>query len=65
MGLQHGILGFLNYGPCSGYELTKAFQSSLHFFLACADQSDLSDAEQAGSCGVHHPRNGHPDRKAQ
>ena len=32
MGLQHGILGFLNYGPCSGYELTKAFQSSLHFF---------------------------------
>ena len=25
MSLQHGILGFLNYGSCSGYELTKAF----------------------------------------
>ena len=33
MGLQHGILGFLNYGPCSGYELTKAIHSWLHFFL--------------------------------
>ena len=32
MGLQHGILGFLNYGPCSGYELTKAFHSSVQFF---------------------------------
>ncbi len=32
MGLQHGILGFLNYGPCSGYELAKAFHSSVQFF---------------------------------
>ena len=28
-----GILGFLNYGPCSlAYELTKAFHSSVQFF---------------------------------
>lgn len=32
MSLQHGILGFLNYGPCSGYELAKAFHSSVQFF---------------------------------
>ena len=32
MSLQHGILGFLNCGPCSGYELAKAFHSSVQFF---------------------------------
>lgn len=32
MSLAFGILGFLNYGPMSGYDLTKAFESSLDFF---------------------------------
>ncbi len=32
MSLAFGILGFLNYGPMSGYDLTKAFESSLQFF---------------------------------
>lgn len=32
MSLAFGILGFLNYGPMSGYELVKAFESSLQFF---------------------------------
>ncbi len=32
MSLAFGILGFLNYGPMSGYDLVKAFQSSLAFF---------------------------------
>ncbi len=30
--LKHGILGLLNYGDMSGYEIHKAFQSSLHYF---------------------------------
>lgn len=32
MSLAFGILGFLNYGPMSGYDLVKAFESSLEFF---------------------------------
>lgn len=32
MSLGCGILGLLNYGPMSGYELAKAFGSSLRFF---------------------------------
>lgn len=32
MSLSHGILGFLTYGGMSGYDLTKAFGSSLDFF---------------------------------
>lgn len=32
MSLAYGILGFLNYGPMSGYDLAKAFESSLDFF---------------------------------
>ena len=32
MSLQHGILGFLSYGTMSGYDLSKAFSSSVRFF---------------------------------
>lgn len=32
MSLAFGILGFLNYAPMSGYDLVKAFESSLDFF---------------------------------
>lgn len=32
MSLAHGILGFLNYGEMSGYDLAKAFDSSVKFF---------------------------------
>lgn len=32
MSLSFGILGFLNYGPMSGYDLVKSFESSLQFF---------------------------------
>lgn len=30
--LKHGILGLLNYGDMSGYEIREAFQSSLNYF---------------------------------
>jgi PadR family transcriptional regulator AphA len=32
MSLKHGILGLLNYGPMTGYDLDKAFKGSLNFF---------------------------------
>ena len=32
MSLPHGILGFLTYGEMSGYDLAKAFGSSVKFF---------------------------------
>ena len=32
MSLAHGILGFLNYGKMSGYDLAKYFNSSVQFF---------------------------------
>lgn len=32
MSLAFGILGFLNLGPMSGYNLVKAFESLLQFF---------------------------------
>ncbi|MDR1688920.1 MAG: PadR family transcriptional regulator [Clostridiales bacterium] len=32
MSLKHGLLGLLNYGSMSGYDLDKAFKDSLSFF---------------------------------
>ncbi|MFT3984972.1 MAG: PadR family transcriptional regulator [Lachnospiraceae bacterium] len=32
MSLKHGLLGLLNYGSMTGYELNKAFKDSLSFF---------------------------------
>jgi len=40
MSLEHAILGFLNYQPLSGYDLKKAFDTSIEHFWA-ADQSQI------------------------
>jgi PadR family transcriptional regulator AphA len=32
LSLKHGLLGLLNNGPMTGYDLDKAFKSSLDFF---------------------------------
>lgn len=32
MSLKHGLLGLLNYGSMTGYELYKVFQDSLNYF---------------------------------
>lgn len=32
MSLKYGLLGLLNYGPMTGYELDKMFKESLNFF---------------------------------
>jgi DNA-binding PadR family transcriptional regulator len=39
MSLRHGILGLLNYGPKSGYDIIKVFNDSLtHFWTAQPSQ---------------------------
>ena len=40
MSLEHAILGFLNYGSFSGYDLKKAFDASVQHFWP-ADQSQI------------------------
>ena len=40
MSLDHAILGFLNYGPLSGYDLKRAFDVSVQHFWP-ADQSQI------------------------
>jgi DNA-binding PadR family transcriptional regulator len=40
MSLDHAILGFLNYGPSSGYGLKKAFDNSVRHFWP-ADQNQI------------------------
>jgi PadR family transcriptional regulator, regulatory protein AphA len=38
--LEHAVLGFLNYGPMSGYDLKKVFDASVRHFWP-ADQSQI------------------------
>ncbi len=40
MSLEYAILGFLNYGPLSGYDLKKVFDNSVQHFWP-ADQSQI------------------------
>lgn len=40
MSLDYAILGFLNYQPCSGYDLKKVFDLSIKHFWT-ADQSQI------------------------
>lgn len=51
MSLKHAILGFLNYGPRTGYELKTIFDTSVQHFWP-ADQSQiyrtLTQLEKAG-----------------
>jgi DNA-binding PadR family transcriptional regulator len=49
--LKHGILGLLNYGPKTGYELMKIFDESLEFFWNAQTSQiyrDLKDLEKKG-----------------
>lgn len=51
MSLAHGILGFLSYGEMTGYDLAKAFGSSLDFFWHAQNSHiylELKKLEQSG-----------------
>jgi DNA-binding PadR family transcriptional regulator len=51
MSLRHGLLGLLNYGKMTGYELDKTFKESLSFFWRGQTSQiyrELSAMEKAG-----------------
>ena len=67
MSLKHAILGFLQYQPFSGYDLKKAFDTSVHHFWP-ADQSQiyrtLAQLADEGWAEVEIvPQEDRPDRK--
>jgi len=67
MSLKHAILGFLNYGPQSGYDLKKAFDNSVQHFWP-ADQSQiyrtLARLVDSGHTEIEVvPQDDRPDRK--
>jgi DNA-binding PadR family transcriptional regulator len=51
MSLKHGILGLLNYGPLSGYDLTKAFSQSLNFFWSAQTSQIYRELEAMAASG--------------
>ena len=67
MSLSFGILGFLNYKPMSGYDLVKAFESSLEFFWHAQNSHiylELKKLEQKGYiCGETVIQSERPNKK--
>ena len=51
MSLKHGILGLLNYGAMSGYDLTKAFDQSLAFFWSAQTSQIYRELETMTASG--------------
>jgi PadR family transcriptional regulator AphA len=67
MSLDHAILGFLNYQPFSGYDLKKAFDTTVQHFWP-ADQSQiyrtLARLTEQGCIGMEKVEQAtRPDRK--
>lgn len=67
MSLPHAILGFLNYAPMTGYDLKKAFDTSVRHFWP-ADQAQiyrtLQDLTRQGWVTVEIvPQEDRPNRK--
>lgn len=67
MSLAFGILGFLNYGAMSGYDLAKAFGSSLQFFWHAQNSHiylELKKLEKMGYiCGETIIQSDRPNKK--
>lgn len=51
MSLKHGLLGLLNYGPMTGYELNKAFRDSLGFFWQAKTSQIYRELDAMERCG--------------
>ncbi len=62
MSLGFGILGFLNYGPMSGYDLVKAFESSLQFFWHAQSSHIYLELKKTGKEGLYLRRDSDPVR---
>ena len=51
MSLKHGLLGLLNYGSMTGYELDKAFRDSLSFFWQAKTSQIYRELDAMENCG--------------
>ena len=51
MSLKHGLLGLLNYGPMTGYDLNKAFKDSLAFFWQAKTSQIYRELGAMERCG--------------
>ena len=67
MSLKYGLLGLLNYGKMTGYELDKTFKDSLEFFWQGQTSQiyrDLNSMEKAGWLSSEiEVQTGKPNRK--
>ncbi len=67
MSVGYGILGFLSYGPMTGYDLAKAFEASLEFFWHAQNSQiylELKSLEKKGYVtGEVSPQEGRPNKK--
>lgn len=65
--LKHGILGLLNYGSMTGYEINKAFKDSLSYFWNAQTSQiyrELQTIKQNGwATDELVEQNGKPDKK--
>ena len=67
MALKQGLLGLLNYGEMTGYELAKAFNDSLSFFWQAQTSQIYRELNQLEAEGLLHSRievqTGKPDKR--
>lgn len=67
MSLSHGILGFLNYGKKTGYDLAKVFDSTVGFFWHAQNSHiylELNNLEKKGFVTCEYvTQTGHPNKK--
>ena len=67
MALKQGLLGLLNYGEMTGYELAKAFNDSLSFFWQAQTSQIYRELNQLEAEGLLHShievQTGKPDKR--
>ena len=65
--LKHGILGLLNYGPMTGYEIKEVFQKSLNYFWTAQTSQIYRELQTLKKNGwvtdTVVPQEGKPDKK--
>ena len=65
--LKHGILGLLNYGPMTGYEIKEVFQNSLNYFWTAQTSQIYRELQTLKKNGwvtdTVVPQEGRPDKK--
>lgn len=62
MSLKHGLLGLLNYGNMTGYDIDRTFKDSLFLFWQAADKPNLPGVKHNGKAGMAYIGNCNTDR---